>query len=121
LRTVVVEAVRMLSGRARCLVLVIVTLSGASLRDHATAADRQPGMKAHVDPRSGVLVPAPVAPEPAEPLPAPVPSFREERAPGGGTMVRLNGQFMSNLVATVNPDGSVRIECQTGPAARKPH
>ena len=110
----------MLSGRARCLVLVVVVLSGASVADPGTADDRQPGMKAHVDPRTGALVPEPVAPQAAEPLPAPAPSLPEEPAPGGGTMVRLKGQFMSNLVATVNPDGSVRIECQTGPGQRQP-
>jgi hypothetical protein len=100
--------------------LLAVTLSGVSHAGDDGAAG-QPGMKAHVDPRSGRLVPEPVAPEAAEPLPAPAPSLPEEPAPGGGTMVRLKGQFMSNVVATVNPDGSVRIECQTAPGSAHPH
>lgn len=110
----------MLSGRTGCLVLVAVVLSGASRADDGNAAGQRPGMKAYVDPGSGRLVPAPVVPEPAAPLPAPVP-LAEEPAPGGGTMVRLNGQFMSNLVATVNPDGSVRIDCVTEPGSQHPH
>jgi hypothetical protein len=28
-------------------------------------------------------------------------------------MVRLNGRFMSDMIATVNPDGSLRIDCVT--------
>jgi hypothetical protein len=104
-------------------VLVVVALSGVSHGGDGTAAGRRPGMEAHVDPDSGELVPEPVTPRPAESLPAPLPPLAEEAAPGGGTMVRLNGQFMSNVVATVNPDGSVRIECVTehGPHQHQPH
>ena len=109
----------MLGGRASYLVLVAVVFSGVSHAGDGTAGGQRPGMKAHVDPGSGRLVPGPVTPQPAEPLPAP-PPLVEEPAPGGGTMVRLNGQFMSNLVATVNPDGSVRIECVSGSGAQ-PH
>jgi hypothetical protein len=109
----------MLGGRTCCLVLVAVALSGASRADDGNAGQR-PGLKAYVDPDSGRLVPGPVVPEPAAPLPAPVP-LAEEPAPGGGTMVRLNGQFMSNLVATVNPDGSVRIDCVSESGSPHPH
>ena len=108
-------------GRAKVLLLLAVTLSGVSHAGDEGAAGRQPGMKAHVDPSSGRLVPEPVAPGAAEPLPAPAPSLPEEAAPGGGTMVRLKGQFMSDVVATVNPDGSVRIECQSAPGSAHPH
>ena len=79
----------------------------------ARGADASPppraGMKAHVDPATGRLVPEPVVPEPSR-LPAPMPPAVEEPAPGGGMMVRLNGRFMSDLVATVNPDGTVRMD-----------
>ena len=111
----------MRSGRTGCLVLLAVALSGASHAGDEPAANERPGMKAYVDPSTGRLVPGPVAPEPAAPLPAPAPPLAEEAAPGGGTMVRLNGQFMSNVVATVNPDGSVRIDCVTGPGSQHPH
>ena len=111
----------MRSGRTGCLVLMTVALSGASLGDDGTAADQRPGMKAYVDPSSGRLVPGPAVPEPAAPLPPPAPPLAEEPAPGGGTMVRLNGQFMSNVVATVNPDGSVRIDCVTESGSQHPH
>ena len=111
----------MLGGRATFLLLVTIVLSGGSRADDAAAPGARPGVKAHVDPSSGRLVPEPVAPEAAEPLPAPAPSLPEEAAPGGGTMVRLKGQFMSNVVATVNPDGSVRIDCQNAPGSSHPH
>ena len=111
----------MRSARARSLLLAAVVLSGASHAGDSTTAGPRPGMKAFVDPSTGRLVPGPVAPEPAAPLPAPAPPLAEEPAPGGGTMVRLNGQFLSNVVATVNPDGSVRIDCVTGPGSQHPH
>lgn len=111
----------MLDGRVGCLVLLAATLSGVSHGDDGTG-ERRPGMEAHVDPETGALVPEPVTPRPAAPLPAPLPALPEEPAPGGGTMVRLDGRFMSNLVATVNPDGSVRIEClaEHGPHQPQP-
>jgi hypothetical protein len=79
------------------------------------AAATSSGMRVHVDPRTGRFVPEPVVPE-AHPLPARVPTLAEVPAPGGGMMVPLNGHFMSNLVATVNPDGSIRMDCVTGDA-----
>ena len=74
------------------------------------------GMWVHVDPRSGRFVEKPVTPPPARPLPAPVPQLAEVPAPGGGMMVDVSGHFMSNLVARVNPDGTIRMECVTGDA-----
>ena len=68
-------------------------------------------MQAHVDPTTGRLVPEPTTPPVARPAPAPL---AEVPAPGGGMMVHLNGQFMSTIVATVEPDGSVRVGCVTG-------
>jgi hypothetical protein len=98
------------------LVAVAVCALGGSGRGEEPAGDaRENGMRVHVDPRSGRFVPEPVVPR-AEPLPAPPPPLAEEPAPGGGTMVRMRGHFMSNLVATVNPDGSVRVDCVTGDA-----
>ena len=80
--------------------------------EHATS-----GMRANVDPQTGRFVPEPPAPSPQR-LPAlPPPAAKEVPAPGGGMMAVLNGQFMSDLVATVEPDGSVRMRCMT----REPH
>jgi hypothetical protein len=79
------------------------------------AAATSSGMQIHVDPRTGRFVPEPVVPQ-ARPLPAPAPVLAEVPAPGGGMMVPLKGHFMSNVVATVNPDGTIRMDCVTGDA-----
>jgi hypothetical protein len=83
----------------------------------ALAEDAPPGapaagMRAYVDPRTGALVPTP----PAGQTPPPTPAFSrsaaglvERPAPGGGVMVDLQGRFQSPLVATVGPDGRVRL------------
>jgi hypothetical protein len=74
------------------------------------------GMEAHVDPQSGRFVPEPVVPPPSRPVvPAPLPA-PEVPAPGGGMMVHLNGRFLSHLVATVDDDGHVHLDCVTGDA-----
>ena len=82
-----------------------------SARGEEASAPRA-GMRANIDPSTGRLVPEPVEPMP-ERVPATRPPAVEEPAPGGGTMVRLNGRFMSDMIATVNPDGSLRIDCVT--------
>jgi len=92
--------------------LGVCAMPSASGGEDASAA--RSGMEAHVDPQTGRLVPEPVVPPPAEALPAPVAPAADVPAPGGGMMAPLNGQFMSNLVATVNPDGTVRLDCVTG-------
>ena len=86
--------------------LVVVALVA-----RAHAGDGAAGMEAHVDPSSGRLVPHAVDPAwrrpPVAALPAPV----EVPAPGGGMMSVVPRQFASRLVATVQPDGSVRMDC----------
>jgi len=72
-----------------------------------------PGMKAYVDPRTGELVPErPVGlpPEPTSPaLDRSTVGLVEIPAPGGGTMIDLQGRFQSPLVATLGPDGTLRL------------
>ena len=93
-----------------CLVLLgICAIPSARAGDGAARS----GMQAHIDPQTGRLVPEPVTPPVSRPSPT-APPLAPEPAPGGGTMVRLHGQFMSTTVATVEPDGSVRVECVTG-------
>jgi hypothetical protein len=92
--------------------LVLFALGiGTSAHGEEAIAPRA-GMRANIDPATGRLVPEPVAPMPQR-VPAARPPAVEEPAPGGGAMVRLNGRFMSDMVATVNPDGSLRIDCVT--------
>jgi hypothetical protein len=91
--------------------LVAVGVPAASAEDGAPPAVTS-GMRAHVDPATGRLVPEPVVPAPAARQPAPLPLPAEEPAPGGGMMSVLHGRFMNSVVATVEADGSVRIDCR---------
>lgn len=96
----------------RWVALVVVAL-GMVTPTIGTAEDAagHGGMQVHVDPQTGHLVPAPATPPARAPLPAPLVPAAEVPASGGGMMAVLNGQFMSDAVATVAPDGSVRVEC----------
>ena len=78
------------------------------------------GMQAHVDPATGKLLQEPAVPPPAQALPSRRPPLAEVPAPGGGTMVELDGRFMSTMTATLDADGSIRIDCTTGSAAHAP-
>lgn len=99
--------------------LVLLGPAAGGAEDAAPAAGAG-GMQAHVDPQSGALVPEPVLPAPsAVPVPLPAPrqaALRDVHAPGGGMMVELEGRFMSDLVATIEPDGRLRIDCVPGTA-----
>lgn len=109
---------RRISQPPRALVLLTATTILASASP-ATPDDTggvatvapPPGMRAYVDPRSGAL-----APEPPASAPPALPSTAHSteglvvrNAPGGGVMLDLQGRFQSRLVATVMPDGSVRL------------
>jgi hypothetical protein len=97
-------------GRWVCLFLVAL---GVCLPAGAAAEDPggRDGMQVHVDPQTGRLVPeAATPPAPAHPPALPAPAA-EVPAPGGGMMAVLHGQFRSEAVATVEPDGRVRVEC----------
>jgi hypothetical protein len=94
---------------------VVCTLglgSPARSEDAASAPVPAAGMRAYVDPRTGALVPAPVpgAPPAAPGFSRSAAGLVETRAPGGGVMVNLQGRFQSPLVATVGPDGRVRLQ-----------
>ena len=95
-------------------VLVVCALAWrAGAGDVAPPAPTASAMRAHVDPATGRLVPEPVVPPPPQALPAPLPPAAPVAAPGGGVMVELGGRFMSDVVATVGPDGHVRLDCVT--------
>ena len=96
---------------AACAALTAWTsLAGAEPPDTAAPAA---GMRAYADPRTG----APrETPPPGESIPATAAFSRsgsglaETPGPRGGVMVDLQGRFKSPLVATVAPDGTLRIE-----------
>ena len=69
------------------------------------------GMQVHVDPQTGHLVSEPATPPALGHLPAPAVPAAELPASGGGMMSVVGGQFRSEAVATVEPDGRVRVEC----------
>jgi hypothetical protein len=76
------------------------------------------GMQAHVDPPTGTLVPEAVGPAaPALPAPPLPPSAADTPAPGGGMMADIRGRFMSSVVATIAPDGSLHVDCVTSDPA----
>jgi hypothetical protein len=96
-------------GRWVCLLLAALGVGLPAVAAAEDAGGR--GMQVHVDPRTGRLVPEAAAPSaPAHPPAPPVPAS-EVPAPGGGMMAVLHGQFRSEAVATVEPDGRVRVEC----------
>jgi hypothetical protein len=80
----------------------------------AFAGDAAPagaaGMRVYVDPQTGDFL----SEGPPLALPAPQsPPSAEEDSPVDGKMIRLNGQFLSAVVARIAPDGSQRLECVT--------
>ena len=96
-----------------CLVLLGVCAIPSAQGEGDTARPAaSSGMQAHIDPQTGRLLSEPVTPPPSRPAP-PAPPLAPEPAPGGGMMIRLKGHFMSTAVATVEPDGSVRVDCKT--------
>ncbi len=110
----------MVAGRWRRAARVGLVVSLAIAFDGRPSAggDAAPaaGMEAHVDPATGRFVPEPVVPRPPEPVrtfPPPV----LEPAPGGGMMSVLHGRFKNAMVATVDADGTLHVDCrpQDGP------
>ena len=74
------------------------------------AATRAAGMEAHIDPATGRFVPEPVVPRAPAPAQVP-PPIVVEPAPGGGMMSVLHGRFRSSIVATVDADGTLHMDC----------
>ncbi len=107
--------VRVIGG----VVLIGLAAGGAGAADVAVHAvpSGTGGMRAYADPRTGALREQPM---PGEPKPPATAAFSrsavglvETPAPGGGIMLDLQGRFRSPLVATVAPDGTVRIDHET--------
>ena len=92
--------------------MVVVGGDGAGQEVHDTPPSA-PGMKAYVDPATGALLPERPANLPAEPASAALDrstaGLVEVPGPRGGTMIDLQGRFQSPLVATIAPDGTLRV------------
>jgi hypothetical protein len=78
-------------------------------------------MRAYRDPATGAFTaPPPAAPAPGGVAPlraAPVTPLTETAAPGGGTMMRLNGAFLNDFTATRGKNG-VGISCSPSSVRR---
>jgi hypothetical protein len=105
--------VRVIGG----VVLIGLAAGGAGAADVAAVPSGTGGMRAYADPRTGALRERPL---PGEAKAPPTAAFSrsavglvETPAPGGGIMLDLQGRFRSPLVATVAPDGTVRIDHET--------
>ena len=89
-------------------------------QDSGAASENAPGIVVHIDPATGRVLPNPSATTPSPGTPgqalgragASVPPVFEQLSttPGGGVMVKLNGQFHTPLIATIDYDGKVAIK-----------
>jgi len=99
-------------------IVALVLFTGLVSARAAGAGDEQPGMRAYIDPRTGGFATEPPPAEPAPPLGAaqsqPAADLQAVPAPGGGVMIDLQGQFQSPIVATVQPDGTIRLHHEPG-------
>jgi hypothetical protein len=70
-------------------------------------------MRVYVDPATGELLPGRPTSLPPEPaasaLNTSAAGLVEVPSPGGGMMIDLQGRFQSPLVATIQPDGTLRL------------
>ncbi len=101
--------------------VVLALLGAARASDDPTRPPGRAGMEAHVDPGTGALVPEPTDTVRPPALPVLQPPAAEIPAPGGGMMIDIRGRFMSSVVATVAPDGSVHLDCLTDDGAAHVH
>ena len=101
-------------GVAGGLVLWVLLVGAVDAGENALDTPASaPGMKAYVDPQTGELLPERPPDLPPEPASAALDhstaGLVEVPAPGGGSMIDLQGRFQSPLVATVAPDGTLRV------------
>jgi hypothetical protein len=101
------------AGAALVLYGVIVAGDVGTGEEARSRPASAPGMKAYVDPATGELLPGRPANLPPEPpsaaLGASTAGLVEVPTAGGGTMIDLQGRFQSPLVATIAPDGTLRV------------
>lgn len=89
----------------------------AQQKPQAAPAPSSQGMTIHLDPQTGKILPSPapgsatlqLSPEDQNRMSTSSDGLTERPAPGGGFIVDLKGRFQSPLMATVGPDGKVRM------------
>jgi len=101
------------AGATLVLCGIVVATDVRTGEDPRPAPASAPGMKAYVDPTTGALLPGRPASLPSAPAPAGMDASTaglvEVPTPGGGVMVDLQGRFQNALVATIEPDGTMRV------------
>jgi len=93
-------------------------------QDDTKLAPGSAGQVAHIDPKTGKFVAAPTAPQPEAGImerAATQMSFEgleevQSPVPGGGVIVDLKGRFRIPLVATVDENGQVTVDCGSKPS-----
>lgn len=84
----------------------------------AQPADTQAGLRIYLDEKGNRTTPPPGAAQAGAPsLNRSTAGLKVEDAPGGGKMVRLEGRFESYSVATIGPDGKLKVDCVQEPPA----
>src|SRR5262249_27262184 len=95
-------------------ILLCASLGGVASAGEVPGAPA--GMRAHVDPGTGAILPGPVAPQAPAGLPTAASQTAEglvgRPAPAGGVMLDLQGRFLSPITATVAADGAPHAECR---------
>src|SRR5687767_8607926 len=84
--------------------------------DEETRGPARSGMRAHVDPQTGRLVPPPIGRDDVPPPPA-RPPLAAITSPNGEITVELDDRFHSRMTATVGSDGKLHFGCVTGDGA----
>ena len=83
-------------------------------------APAQSGMRAYIDPQTGRFAPEPVDPSQRLPQPAPTrPPVVALPRPDGSLEVKFDERHRKNVVATVDADGQVHLDCVTGDRSRE--
>jgi hypothetical protein len=91
---------------------VVPTASG----EEAERAPAQSGMRVYIDPQTGRFAPGPVDPsQRLEPAPASTrPPVVAVPRPDGSLEVTFDERHRKSVVATVDADGRVHLDCVTG-------
>jgi hypothetical protein len=101
------------------LALAAALLVAGVIPDAAAEDAPAGGFEAHVDPQTGELVEAPLAPPRGlagdqAATTADGSPLRQEMGAAGGVSVELRGALRSTVTATVGPDGQTRTRCDGG-------
>jgi hypothetical protein len=96
--------------------LLALSVTGCQSESETTTTSSAPGLKAYIDPVTGELTTPPPAAVQQQNLQYNTMDVKQEEPvtliplENGGYRIPLNGRFMHELSATVQEDGSLKIE-----------